>query len=229
MPTTRKDGKNLLEGDAMGRIQHTGKRCSSVIARRNLLRAFGGLSFFLATVAQAAILPPGFTETQFGGSGTNMAYPTAMAFAPDGRLFVCTQPGSLRIIKNGVLLDAPFLTVPVDFRGERGLLGVAFDPNFESNQFVYIYYTTATLPIHNRMSRFTAAGDAAGPGSEVVILELDDLSTATNYNGVCDRDGISDPAVWRPETGVWFVLPSNSPGSYIATQWGLPSDIPVSP
>lgn len=47
------------------------------------------------------------------------------AFAPDGRLFVCEQGGRLRVVKNGALLAAPFLTVTVSSVGERGLLGVA--------------------------------------------------------------------------------------------------------
>ena len=54
------------------------------------------------------------------------------AFAPDGRLFVCEQGGRLRVVKNGALLAAPFLTVTVSSAGERGLLGVAFDPSFAS-------------------------------------------------------------------------------------------------
>ncbi|MGH9203493.1 MAG: PQQ-dependent sugar dehydrogenase, partial [Vicinamibacterales bacterium] len=79
------------------------------------------------------------------------------------------------------MLATPFLSVNVNSSGERGLLGIAFDPNFSSNQFVYVYYTTAASPIHNRVSRFTANGDIGT--SESVILELDDLSTATNHNG----------------------------------------------
>ena len=67
--------------------------------------------------------------------------PTAMAFSPDGRLFVCLQGGQLRVIKNGALLPTPFVSLTVDSSGERGLLGVTFDPNFASNQFVYVYYT----------------------------------------------------------------------------------------
>jgi len=106
-----------------------------------------------------------------------------MAFAPDGRLFVCQQGGQLRVIKNGSLLSTPFVSLTVDFSGERGLLGIAFDPNFATNHYLYVYYTVATSPIHNRVSRFTAAGDAAAPGSEVVILELNNLSSATNHNG----------------------------------------------
>jgi len=52
----------------------------------------------------------------------------------------------LRVIKNGALLATPFVTVTVDADGERGLLGVAFDPNFASNSFVYVYYTATTPP-----------------------------------------------------------------------------------
>ncbi|HKR58883.1 MAG TPA: PQQ-dependent sugar dehydrogenase [Pyrinomonadaceae bacterium] len=127
----------------------------------------------------AATLPAGFTETII----TGLSVPTAMTFAPDGRLFVCQQTGALRVIKNGALLAAPFLTLSVDFNGERGLLGVAFDPNFPTNNFIYVYYTVPTAPIHNRVSRFTANGDVVVPGSEVVILELNNLSSATNHNG----------------------------------------------
>ncbi|PYM03200.1 MAG: hypothetical protein DMF19_00325 [Verrucomicrobia bacterium] len=106
-----------------------------------------------------------------------------MAFAPDGRLFVCQQGGQLRVIKNGLLLSTPFVSLTVDSSGERGLLGIAFDPNFATNHYLYVYYTVATSPIHNRVTRFTATGDAAAPGSEVVILELNNLSSATNHNG----------------------------------------------
>ncbi len=129
---------------------------------------------------KAATLPTGFTETQFG---SNVASPTAMAFAPDGRLFVCQQTGQLRVIKNGALLSTPFVSLSVDSSGERGLLGIAFDPNFSSNQFVYVYYTTNVAPIHNRISRFTASGDVAVAGSETVLADLDNLSSATNHNG----------------------------------------------
>ena len=127
----------------------------------------------------AATLPAGFTETQISG----LASPTAMEIAPDGRIFVCLQGGSLRVIKNGALLPAPFLTLNVDAAGERGLLGIAFDPNFATNNFLYLYYTTATNPRHNRVSRFTANGDVVVPGSEHVILDLEDLTAATNHNG----------------------------------------------
>src|SRR5688500_181889 len=100
-------------------------------------------------IAQAATVPAGFTDSLVASGLTN---PTAMALAPDGRIFVCQQGGALRVIKNGVLLPTPFLTVTVDPSGERGLLGVAFDPNFLSNQLVYIYYTATSPTLHNRIS-----------------------------------------------------------------------------
>ena len=129
--------------------------------------------------AAAATLPAGFTET----SVTGLVAPTAMEVAPDGRIFVAQQGGALRIIKSGALLSTPFLSLNVDSAGERGLLGVAFHPSFATNNFLYVYYTVPGSPPHNRVSRFTAAGDVAQPGSEVVILELENLSSATNHNG----------------------------------------------
>jgi glucose/arabinose dehydrogenase len=123
--------------------------------------------------------PAGFTRTTFvQGLGTTG---TAMAFAPDGRLFICEQGGDLRVVKNGSLVSTPFVHVATTANGERGLLGVAFHPNFAVNGYVYLYYTTS-VP-NNRISRFTAVGDVAMAGSELPIVELPNLSSATNHNG----------------------------------------------
>jgi len=127
----------------------------------------------------AATLPAGFTETEISG----LSNPTAMEIAPDGRIFVCQQGGSLRVIKNGTLLATPFITLNVDPNGERGLLGIAFDPNFATNNFLYLYYTVPIDPRHNRVSRFTANGDVVVHGSETIIMELENLTSATNHNG----------------------------------------------
>jgi glucose/arabinose dehydrogenase len=150
------------------------------------LRAAFGLALLVLLILSAqtglnaATLPSGFAETLVTGGLSN---PTAMAFAPDGRIFVCQQGGQLRVIKNGSLLATPFLNVTVDSQGERGLLGIAFDPNFNSNHFIYIYYTATTPALHNRVSRFTANGDVAAAGSEVPLLDLNNLSSASNHNG----------------------------------------------
>jgi glucose/arabinose dehydrogenase len=144
---------------------------------------FGILS---AGTISATTLPSGFTESVVA---SGISSPTAMDFAPDGRLFVCQQNGQLRVIKNGTLLTTPFLTVTTDTLGERGLLGVAFDPGFANNHWVYIYYTVPGSTAHNRVSRFTANGDVAVAGSETVILELNNLSSASNHNGGAIRFG----------------------------------------
>ena len=112
----------------------------------------GSVALFGAGTGAAATLPAGFAETQVA---TGLAAPTAMAFAPDGRIFVAEQGGRLRVIKNGTLLAAPFVTVTVNSAGERGLLGVAFDPDFATNEYVYVYYTTA--------SRRSTTASAASP------------------------------------------------------------------
>ncbi len=110
-----------------------------------------------------------FQKTLFENGLDN---PTSMAFAPDGRLFVAQKSGALRVIKNGNLLATPFLTMAVDTTRERGLLGVAIDPNFSSNKYIYIFYTNSN-PIENRISRFTASNsnpDIAQSGSENILL-----------------------------------------------------------
>lgn len=148
---------------------------------RSVLCALAVLVLLTPGAAPSApTLPPGFSLQRLTSILTS---PTAMAVAPDGRVFVCEQAGTLRVIKNDTLLAQPFLTVTVSSLGERGLLGIAFDPNFLSNQYLYVYYTATSPAIHNRVSRFTASGDTALPGSEVVLLDLDDLSSATNHNG----------------------------------------------
>lgn len=131
----------------------------------------------------AQTFPAGFARVQVGGT---LSAPTVMAFAPDGRIFVAQQSGALRVIKAGTLLTTPFVSLTVNSTGERGLIGLAFDPDFSSNQYVYVYYTVpsagAVAPF-NRISRFTANGDVALAGSEQIILNLDPLSSATNHNG----------------------------------------------
>ena len=130
-----------------------------------------------------ASLPGSFAETQIPG----LSNPTAMAIHPDGRIFVCQQSGALRVIKNGALLATPFTTITVNSSGERGLLGVAFDPNYATNRFVYVYYTATTPAIHNRVSRFTAQTWQTKTSQWLVArrccLDLENLSSASNHNG----------------------------------------------
>src|SRR5260370_11484918 len=104
-----------------------GRKYGFLVIQRLVCVAICLLSSGFLCAAAAATLPTGFTETQIANG---LSSPTAMDFAPDGRLFVCLQGGNLRVVKNGALLPTPFVTLTVDSSGERGLLGVAFDPSF---------------------------------------------------------------------------------------------------
>jgi glucose/arabinose dehydrogenase len=154
------------------------------VVRARAIDAAGNVSpWSSATVrfAGAVAQPAGFTRNEGWVSG--LANATAFAQAPDGRLFVAEQGGTLRVVKNGALLATPFVSIAVDSAGERGLIGVALSPAFATNGFVYVYATRTTGGAHNRISRFTAAGDVAAPGSETALVDLPNLSSATNHNG----------------------------------------------
>lgn len=138
------------------------------------------LLVLVSSPSPAATLPTGFTETPLT---KGVVRPTAMALSPDGRIFVCEQTGKLRVIKDGKLLSEAFLTVPVFTEGERGLVGVALDPDFPQTPHVFIYYTAPKPTVHNRVSRFTANGDVAAKGSETVILDLPDLAKPIHNGG----------------------------------------------
>jgi glucose/arabinose dehydrogenase len=138
------------------------------------------LGWVWAAPAGAVTVPDGFVQNTIA---SGLDSPTALAFAPDGRVFVCEKGGALRVIKNGALLATPFLQVTVDTASERGLFGVTLDPDFAANQWIYIHYTATTPTTHNRISRFTADGDVAAAGSEVAILDLDDLEGEVHNGG----------------------------------------------
>src|SRR5262245_33050383 len=148
--------------------------------RRHCHRSVRPTLEHLETRLTPSNLPPGFTESVFAAG---LLSPTSMAFAPDGRLFVTEQGGSVRVVQNGTVLPTPFVGLGVEAFAERGLLGLAFDPDFAHNHYVYVQYTAKTPTIHNRVSRFTADGNVAVPGSEVVLLELDEQNDNPSHVG----------------------------------------------
>jgi putative heme-binding domain-containing protein len=117
------------------------------------------------------ILPAGF-RAQIVATGLSGA--TALEVAADDRVFVCEQAGALRVIKHGTLLPKPFVKVPVEATWERGLIGVTVAPDFPRTPDVFVCYVTGKPYPHHVVSRFTAQGDVAEPGSEKILLEGDD-------------------------------------------------------
>jgi len=85
----------------------------------------------------------------------NLEIPWEIAFAPDGRIFFTERVGNLRVIENGQLNPEPVAILDVG-TVEGGLLGLALDPNFEQNHFLYLYYTYFEFPFtYNKVVRFT--------------------------------------------------------------------------
>jgi glucose/arabinose dehydrogenase len=136
-----------------------------------------------------ATLLPGFTQSTVTSGISN---PTAMEFSPDGRLWVIEDAGNVKLVHNdGTTFTA--LQLNVDSAGDRGLLGIAFDPNFASNHYVYLHYTNpnpGTAPwatgVHDQISRFTV--NDANPlqptfTNEADILDLNTLTTTENHLG----------------------------------------------
>lgn len=129
--------------------------------------------FAATTAAIAALLPaqsppPGFTyETLVDGP---LQSATAMAFLPDGRLLITERAtGNIRLFRDGALDAAPWATIAVASGGawaEQGLLGIAVDPAFLANGFVYVFYTDAS-GTENRIARLQEAG---GIGTNLTIL-----------------------------------------------------------
>jgi glucose/arabinose dehydrogenase len=128
--------------------------------------------------------PSGFSQVSITNGISN---PTTFDFAPDGRIFVAQQDGALRVIKNGSLLPTVAIDLNVISDGECGLIGVAVHPQFASNNYIYLYYTVAAPTKRNKISRFTFSGDVINQASEILILELDPLSSANIHNGGCMR------------------------------------------
>ena len=114
----------------------------------------------LADLAPSESLPPDVVvETVV----PNVNQLVAMAFTPDSRLLYTERTGNVRVVVNDQLAPTPVYPFPVDTQGERGLLGIAIDPNFQMNHFVWVYYTrhTGTNPdrFENRVVRFALSDD----------------------------------------------------------------------
>src|SRR5262249_18309599 len=132
-----------------------------VVAYLETLRA-AGQSSPGSGLQGASSLPPAF-EWQTIARGLTGA--TALAAPPDGRLFVCEQTGTLRVVKDDRLLAEPCLRLIVDDEWERGLIGVTVDPRFGENHYLYVVYVAREPHPHHCISRFTLNGDSAVPGS----------------------------------------------------------------
>ncbi len=120
-----------------------------------------GFAAFLFAVCVAAAVPHAFAVSpglQVETVAENLRVPWAMDFAPDGRIFFTERGGQIRILESGRVLDEPVKELDVG-SVEGGLLGIALDPDFEENHYVYVYYTYADLLFtYNKVVRLTEDG-----------------------------------------------------------------------
>lgn len=111
---------------------------------------------------------------------SGLEVPWALAFAPDGRLFISERPGRLRVARGTELDPDPWAIFPVQSSGEGGLMGLALDPDFTNTPWVYVCYTYADHGTsENRISRLQ---DSDGRGGPEHIL-LDRFPGAAIHNG----------------------------------------------
>lgn len=110
---------------------------------RRVIALMLGLSVFSLLPAQTTAAPPVGFVTEIVAGLDELDQPTAFAFLPNGALLVATKPGRLLLYRDGALRPQPVFdrVSGICSNSERGLLGVAVDPLFETNRFVYVYYT----------------------------------------------------------------------------------------
>lgn len=152
----------------IAKLTHTARQVSLIVA---LL--LGAANPCLLLAASPTV------ETVASGLDT----PWAIDFAPDGRALVTERPGRIRVIENGKLHPDPWLTIEVAAVGEAGLLGLAIDPSFGQNRFVYVAYTyrTGAFQLRNRLVRLRD-DQKTGKGVVDKIL-IDDVPGANNHDG----------------------------------------------
>ncbi len=122
--------------------------------------------------------------------------PWAIDFAPDGRMFITERPGRIRIVKDGRLQAEPWMTLEVAAGGEAGLLGLALDPQFPANPFLYVAYTyrTSRERLENRLVRLREDGKTKTGMVDKVLVE--GVAGAGNHDGGRIRFGPDGMLYW---------------------------------
>lgn len=117
----------------------------------------------------------------------NLEIPWSLAFTPDGRIFVTERPGRVRVIEKGVLRAEPLAVIKeVEHAGEGGLMGLALDPKFPENRFLYLCYTyRGPTGLTNRVVRYR---ESSGQLADQTVI-VDDVPGNEFHNGCRLRFG----------------------------------------
>jgi glucose/arabinose dehydrogenase len=164
-------------------VASTGDRTVQVTAvapgSTTIVATFGGAA------GSATVIVSANPSVQLVSSGFNQPVYLTQPPADTSRLFVVEQPGFIRLVKNGSLLGTDFLDISslVLSGGERGLLSIAFHPNYANNGHFFVAYTDR--PNGNvQVARYTVSAnpDVANAGSAQLIINVSH-STFGNHNG----------------------------------------------
>ncbi|MDR7521987.1 MAG: PQQ-dependent sugar dehydrogenase [Armatimonadota bacterium] len=122
--------------------------------------------------------------------------PWAIDFAPDGRIFLTERPGRIRVVRDGQVQAAPWMTIDVADVSEAGLLGLALDPQFAQSRFVYVAYTYRGPGgrLVNRLVRLR--DDPAGGRGVLDRVLVDDVAGAPNHDGGRVKVGPDGKLYW---------------------------------
>jgi len=162
-------------------VASTGDRTAQVTAAQpgatTIVATFGG-SGGPATIIVSAT--PGLQLIASGLSGP--VYVT-QPLADTSRLFIVERPGRIRVMHHGTLLVTPFLdiTSSVSSVGERGLLSMAFHPNYSHNGQFFVYYTDLNGAVTIARYAVSADSNVAAPSSAQTIISIP--HSFTNHNG----------------------------------------------
>ena len=107
--------------------------------------------------------------------------PVDFQFLPDGRIVVAEKGGKIRIVEDGVVSRRPLVRLPVLTQGERGINGIAVDPDFATNGYLYVAYTTRFA--RDRLTRLTVVGNRVAFLSPKTLLQTTDRSALFHRGG----------------------------------------------
>lgn len=199
-----------------------------------------------SSLPASADIPQGceFVTEGYGPAGTTalkvetwvsgLEVPWEIAFLPGPGLnaLVPERPGRVRLIRGGVLQTTPVLSLPLPPAGEGGLLGLAIHPQFSTNRFFYVYYTTTRNGSSiNRIERYKLSQDSASAASDRVIL--DEIGANTFHDGGRLRFG-PDGMLYAGTGDAGSRELSQNPASLsgkilrISPDGGIPKDNPTS-
>lgn len=134
----------------------------------SVAQILAAMSLLCASQLAAQSPPAGFTYEMLVDGPLSSG--TAMAFTPDGRLLVTErETGNIRVYQNGALSPTPWANVPTNGGGpwaEEGLVGIAVDPNFLNNRYVYVYYSDPS----GSQSRIGRLQENGGFGTNLTVL-----------------------------------------------------------